>query len=193
MGVSKFPQIRFLQFWGRVISRSNLRLRWGLKQSCSACRELSNNMLHVSWTQQNRVDSWLLMVGSQTTNLTPDLSIGHNLCFRCPNRRCEPILDIYVSITFQWYKEFFKAMGFDYYNHVLKIWESIWDSNSYNGSSFRSVRVPSHSLTLFALLRACDVTPGSFSWPATLEPLTSRKPKASFTKKLLPLNETKFF
>ncbi len=28
-----------------------------------------------------------------------------------------------------------------------------------------------HSLTLFALPRACDATPGSFSWLTTLHPL----------------------
>jgi hypothetical protein len=49
-------------------------------------------------------------------------------------------------------------MGFDPCNRALKIWESIWDSNSHNGSSFGSVRV--HSLTLTTLPGACDVTPG---------------------------------
>jgi hypothetical protein len=46
-----------------------------------------------------------------------------------------------------------------------------WDSNSYNESSLGSVKV--HSLTLFALSRTCNVTPGSFFWPATLQPLAS--------------------
>jgi hypothetical protein len=27
-------------------------------------------------------------------NLTPDPSYGHNLCFKCPNGSCEPILNI---------------------------------------------------------------------------------------------------
>jgi hypothetical protein len=62
-------------------------------------------------------------------------------------------------------------MSFDPWNRVLKIWESIWDSNSYNGSSLRSVKV--HSLTLFPLPGTCDVTPRSPSWPTTLQPLTS--------------------
>jgi hypothetical protein len=126
-------------------------------------------MSHTTCTLGNQVDSWLLMVESQFVNLTPDLSFDHNLCFRCPNGQCELILDIYVSIVFQWYKELFKAMGFDPCNHALKIQESIWDSKSYNGSSLGSAKV--HSLTLFALSGACDVTPRSFSWPATLQPL----------------------
>ncbi len=79
----------------------------------------------------------------------------------------QAILDIYASIDCQCYTELFKAMGFDPCNRALKIWKSIWDSNSYNGNSLGSVRV--HSLTLFALPGACelpgacDVTPMSFS------------------------------
>jgi hypothetical protein len=95
-----------------------------------------------------KVNLWLLMVGSQTASLTPGLSFDHNLCFKCPNGSCEPILNIYVSINFQWCKQFFELMGFDPSNRALKIWESIWESNSHNGSSLGSVKV--HSLTLFA-------------------------------------------
>ncbi len=51
----------------------------------------------------------------------------------------------------------------------MKIQESIWDSNSHNGSSLVSVRV--HSLTLFALSLACDVILKPPSWLATLQPL----------------------
>jgi hypothetical protein len=40
-------------------------------------------------------------------------------------------------------------MGFDPCNRLLKIQESIWDSNFRNGSSFGSVRV--HALTLFCI------------------------------------------
>jgi hypothetical protein len=58
-------------------------------------------------------------------------------------------------------------MGFDPCNRAMKIWESIWDYNSHNGSSLGSVRV--HSFTLFAFLGACDVTLGPPSWIATLQ------------------------
>jgi hypothetical protein len=60
-------------------------------------------------------------------------------------------------------------MSFDLCNHALKIQKSTWDSNSQHWSSLGSVRV--HALTLFALLGACDVTPGSSFWPTTLQPL----------------------
>jgi len=65
------------------------------------------------------------MVGNQIGILTFDLSFGHNLCFKYANGLCKPILDIYVSGDFQWYKEFFNPMSFDPCNYPLKTWESI--------------------------------------------------------------------
>jgi hypothetical protein len=61
-------------------------------------------MWHATCTQGNRVESRLLVVGSQIANLTPDPSFDHNLCFRCPNGSCEHILDIYIPRAFQWYR-----------------------------------------------------------------------------------------
>jgi len=66
-----------------------------------SCQELSNGMSHATYTQGNQVNSKLLVVGNQIANLIPGLSFGHNLCLRCPNGSCEPILNIYVSIAFQ--------------------------------------------------------------------------------------------
>ncbi len=138
--------LRLPRLWGPITVCADLWLKWGLKQSYSSHWELFNGMSHITCTQGNRVDSWLLVVGSQTTNLIPDLFLGHNLCFKCPNGSFEPILNIYVSIAFQWYKELFNPLGFDPYNRSLKIWESTRTPNSQNGSSFGRVRV--HSLTL---------------------------------------------
>ncbi len=112
VGAPKFQQLRLSQFWGRITSCANLGLRWGLEQSYSPSQELSNDMSHVACTQRNWVDSLLLVVRSQIANLIPDLSFGHNLCYRCSNGQCKPILDMYPSTTFQWYKELFKAMSF---------------------------------------------------------------------------------
>jgi hypothetical protein len=81
-------------------------------------------MWHATCTQQNWVNSWLLVVGSQIVNLTLGLSFGHNLCFRCSSGSWKPILDIYVSISFQWYEIFFKPMGFSPCNRSLNIQES---------------------------------------------------------------------
>jgi hypothetical protein len=68
-------------------------------------------------------------------------------------------------------------MSFDPCNHALKIWESIWDSNSQHGSSLGSVKV--HSLTLFALPGTCEMTPESPFWPTTLQPpCLSHEPEA---------------
>ncbi len=94
MGVSKFPKLGLPWLWGPITLCADLRLKWGLKKRCSPHRELSNGMWHVTFTQGNLVDSQILMVGSQIANLTPDLSFGHNVCFKCTNESCEPILNI---------------------------------------------------------------------------------------------------
>jgi hypothetical protein len=125
VGVPKLPKLGFPRLWGAITLRVNLRLRWGLKQSCSLRQEFFNNMLHVIYTHGNRVDSWLLMVRSQIANLTPNLSFGYNLCFRCLNGQCEPILNIYVPRAFQWYKEFLKPLNFNPCNCLMKFQESI--------------------------------------------------------------------
>jgi hypothetical protein len=100
MGVSKLPKSGLSQFGSPITLCTYLWLTWGLKQSYSPHQELFNGIWHATCTQGNWVDSWLLVVGSKIVNLTPDLSFGHNLCFRCPNGSCEPILNIYVSIAF---------------------------------------------------------------------------------------------
>jgi hypothetical protein len=100
-GVPKFPKWGLPRLWGPITLCADLRLRWSLKPSW----ELSNGMSHATCIQGNRVNSRLLMLRSQTANLTPSLSFSHNLCFRCPNGWCKPILDIYISMAFQWYKD----------------------------------------------------------------------------------------
>jgi hypothetical protein len=151
MGVLKFSKFGLLQLWGPINLCVDLWLRWGLKQSYSPCWELSNGMWPATYMQGSLVDSWFLVVESQIGNLIPDLSFGQTLCFKCPNGSCKPILDIYVSIAFQWYKELFNPFGFDPCNCSLKIQESMRTPNSQSGSSLRSVRV--HSLTLSFTLR----------------------------------------
>jgi hypothetical protein len=87
--------------WDVITSRPDLRLGQVLNQTCSPLRELSNAMSHSPSARQERVDSRLLVVGSQTANLTPGPSFAHNLGFGCPNDQCEAILDIYSSRPFQ--------------------------------------------------------------------------------------------
>jgi hypothetical protein len=104
-------------------------------------------------------------IGDLIANLTPGLSFGHNLCFRCPNGSCKPIWDIYVPRAFKWYKEIFNPLGFDPCNCSLKI----WDSNSQSGSSLGSVSI--YSLTLSYTPRSMSDSQSSF-WPAPLQALT---------------------
>jgi hypothetical protein len=161
MGVSKSPRLELPRLRRTITSYANLRLEWGLKRSCSPHREFSNGMLHVTCTQGHRVDSWLFVVGSQTANLTPDLSFNHNLCFRCPNGSCEPILYIFVFISFEWYKELFKAMGFDPYNWSLKIWESTENPTPNMGVH----------LGVWMFILTLSHTPRFLSWPTFLQTL----------------------
>jgi hypothetical protein len=165
----EIPKVKLSQLWGPITLCVDLQLRWGLKQSCSPFQELFNGMLHATYTQRNRGDSRLLVVGSQIANLTPDLSFGHNLCFKCPNGLCKPILDIYVPRSFQWYKKNFNLMCFDPCNFFLKIQKSIETPIHKVGVHLGVWRfIPSHSPTLPI---AWNVTPGLPSWPTTLQTL----------------------
>jgi len=168
VGVPKSPRLGLPRLWGAITLRANLGLKWGLKQSCSPRRELFNGVSHAMCTHRNRVHSRLLVVGSQTANLTLDLSFGHNLCFKCPNGRCELILDIFIPIAFHWYKERLNPLSFDAYNRPLKFGNPLglqlpkWNSLGVWGF------IPSHLLTLPGV---CCATPGFPLWPATLQTL----------------------
>jgi len=95
-GSPEIPKIRILAILEahNFVCRAPIEVR--SEQSYNLCREISNNMWHVTWTKGNQGDFRILMVESQIGNLTPDLFGGHNLCFKHPNGLCEPILDIYV-------------------------------------------------------------------------------------------------
>ncbi len=103
---------------------SDLLLGQGLKKNCSYPWELSNCVSHSPCAHRGRVDSRLLVVGSQTASLTLGLSFALNLCCKCPNGPCELIFDIYTFIAFQWYKKQPNARCFDPCNLTLKFWES---------------------------------------------------------------------
>ncbi len=163
MGVPKFPQLGLLWLWRPITLHEDLQLRWGLGQSYSRRWEFLNGMLHTNYMQGNRGDSWLLMVKSQIPNLTPDLFFVYNLCVKCPNGSCEPILDIYVLGPLQWYKRLFNLMDFDPCNYSLKIRESIWTLTPKVGAYLGVWGfMPSHSLTLPG---AWNVTLGLHIWP----------------------------
>jgi hypothetical protein len=122
-----------LGLWGLcefITLCSDLRLGWSLKQTCSSPWELSNSVSHSTCTHRGRVDSRLLIIGSQIGSLTPGPSFCHNLCCTCPNGSCEAIFDIYTSIVFQWLEEHLKERCFDPCNWVLKFWESQRTSKS---------------------------------------------------------------
>jgi len=123
-GVPKLSRFGLPRLWAFITPCPKLGSGRGLNQSCSSPREISNGVSHFTCMHQNRVDSWLLVVGSQIGNLTPGPSFDHNLCYRCPNGSCEIILDIYTWRPFQWYKEGLNAKCFDPCNCALSFWES---------------------------------------------------------------------
>jgi hypothetical protein len=151
MGVSKSPRLGVMQLCGTITSCVELRLGWGLNWSCSPRRDLSNGVSHTTCTQRNRVDSWLSVV----------ITCGHNLCWRCPNGSCEPILDIYTSIAFQWYKDLLKVRGFSLCNRSLKFQKSI-------GTPTPKMEV---HLGVWVFILTLSHTPGLLSWPALLQSL----------------------
>ncbi len=171
MGVPKFSKFGFLQLWGPITLCVDLRLRWGLKESCSPHHELFNNMCHATCMQINRGDFLLLVVRSQIAKLTLDPSFVHNLCFNHSNGSCEPNLFVYVPNSFQWFKECFNQINFDPYNRFLNIQESIRTPIPKVGVHLEcggSILTPSHILTLSG---AWNVTPELPSWPTTLQAL----------------------
>jgi hypothetical protein len=89
--------------------------------------------------------------------LTPSPSFGHNLCFRCLNELCDPILNIYFPRDFQWYKERHKPLSFDPSNRSLKFRESTGIPSPKVGVALWVWGfTPSHFLTPPGV---CDVTP----------------------------------
>jgi hypothetical protein len=92
---------------------------------------------------------------------------GHNLCFEYPNGSYEPILDIYVSKDFEWFKKLFNSMIFDPCNRLVKIQESMGTLIPKVGAHLGMCGfIPSHSPTLPG---AWNVTLGLHSWPAHLQ------------------------
>jgi hypothetical protein len=68
-------------------------------------------MWHATCMHVIQGDFLPLVIGSQIGTLTPSPSFGHNLCYKYSNASCKPILNIFVSKKFQWYKENFNTMS----------------------------------------------------------------------------------
>ncbi len=99
--------------------------------------------------------------------MTPSPFFGYNLCLKCPNGSCEPILNIYVLRFFQCYKELLNPMGFDPWNYSLKIWKSVETPTPKVGAHLGVWGfIPSHFLTFPG---AWNVTPRLPSWHAPLQ------------------------
>ncbi len=89
--------------WKLITPDCGVYSQRGLNQSYSSRRDLSNTVSHSQFRGREEVDTRLLVVGSQTSSLTPSPSFAHNLGCKCPNDQCKGILNIYTSIPFQWH------------------------------------------------------------------------------------------
>jgi hypothetical protein len=159
VGVPKSRQMGLPGLWSPITLRADLWSRCSLKQSCSSRRELFNAVSHSRIGHREEVDSRLLVVGSQTGSSTPGPSFGHNLCFRCLNEQCEPVLNIYTSRAFQWYKERLNPLRFDPCNCSLKFRKSTRTPSPKVGVALGVWGfTPSHFLTLSHTLGSmwCD-------------------------------------
>jgi len=110
--------------WELITPDCQVWSRRGLNQSCSPRRDLSNAMSHFPFGGREKVDSRLLVVGSQTASLTLGPSFAHNLSDKCPNGQCEAIFDIYASRPFQWHQEHLNVRCFGPCCRTINIWES---------------------------------------------------------------------
>ncbi len=99
--VTEIVPVGLSKLWTAITLDCRVRLQRGLNQSCSPRQGLSNAMLQSQVEFWEEVDSRLLVVESQGTNLTPGPSFAHNLGCRCPNDQCKTIFNIYVSRPFQ--------------------------------------------------------------------------------------------
>jgi hypothetical protein len=112
------------ELWTAITPDYRLGSQRGLNRSCSPRRDLSNAVSHSRFGCREGIDYRLLVIGSQTTTLTPGLSFAHNLGCICPNCQCEGIFDIYVSRPFQRHQEHPNARCFTPCCRALNIRES---------------------------------------------------------------------
>jgi hypothetical protein len=118
-GVPKLSSFGLLGFCEVIILCSNFGLGWGLKQTCNFPWELSNDVSHSTCTHRGRVDSWVLVVGSQIASLTPDPSFYHNVCSKCPH-----VSPFSTSTLCYLFNDIKNARCFDLCNWTLKFRES---------------------------------------------------------------------
>jgi hypothetical protein len=113
-----------LGLWELITPDYQVWLKQGLNQTCRPRCDLSNDILHSPFGGWEEVDSWLLVVGSQTASLTLGAFFAHNLGYICPNDQCKAIFDIYASRPFQWHEEHLNARCFGSCCWALNIRES---------------------------------------------------------------------
>ncbi len=167
------------ELWEPITPDCKVRLQRGLNQSCSPCQDLFNVMLRFQIGCQKEVDSRLLVVGSQTGNLTPGPSFAHNLGYRCQNGQCEAIFDMYASRTFQWHQEHLNARCFGPRCRAINIRES---RRTPNPQLWKCWASPPHLAKMG--LRQCS----SYSW--TFVTICNLSTRSKTSSKSFPQNNS---
>jgi len=105
------------------VLRPPIEMRFEVKLQLSSKKFQRRITCHLHARKSGR---FLTFCGQESNCLffIPDLSFCHNLCCKCLNGSCEPIWNIYISISFRWYKKLLNGKCFDLCNRSLKVWES---------------------------------------------------------------------
>jgi hypothetical protein len=83
--------VGLLGLWIAITPRPNLGSGQGLNQYCSPRRDFFNDVLYSPSACRERVDSWLLVVGSQIASLTPGPSLPITWAFDVQMTNARPL------------------------------------------------------------------------------------------------------
>jgi hypothetical protein len=142
----------------------------GLNQTCSPRRDLSNEVSNSQFGGREKLDSRLLVVGSQTASLTPGPSFHHNLGYKCSNDQCMRGHFLYLR---------FKTFPMTLRTPQCEVFWALLLSSEHSG-----VSEDSKSPTLEVL--GFTPTLGQ-SGVATLSPTRRKRSMSSLTLRIFPL------
>ncbi len=139
--VPKFIKLGLPQLWGPIILCSNLRLRWGFKQSCSPHRTFFNGMVHTTCTQGSESNSRLLVIRVKLPIWLPTLLLAITYVFSTQMGHASP----FYTFAFQELSNDIRKFLIQWFlTPAIALWKFRfplglhWDSDSQSGSSLGS-------------------------------------------------------
>jgi hypothetical protein len=147
-------------------------------------------MWHATWMHENRGDSWFLVVGSQISNLIPNPSFGHKLCFKYQMGHASPfktsmfqeLSNDIKNFSIQWFLTLvitFWKFGNPFRLQLPK-WKLIWECRGSFPLTF--LHYQEHEMWL----------PGSLLAHTFASPCLGREPKARVVTWTTIYNTTQF-